>query len=92
MHTGSAEFEWDLRKARSNLRKHGVRFADAASVFEDPRAVTARDERSGELRFVTVGEDSLGRHLVVAYVWRGEVVRIIPARRATARERREHEG
>jgi uncharacterized DUF497 family protein len=86
------EFEWDSTKAASNLRKHGVDFADAATVLHDDHAITVRDESLGEERFVTMGMDALGRVLVVADTWRGACARLISARRATPRERREYEG
>jgi len=83
------EFEWDELKARSNLRKHRVDFADAVSVLEDPRAVTIADEEAAdEERLVTIGTGALGRILVVAYTWRGDRIRLISARKATPRERR----
>ena len=85
-------FKWDNQKAAANLRKHGVDFADAATVFADDLAITVPDEQSQEDRFVTLGVDALGRLLVVVYTRRGENVRIISARRATRRERREYEG
>lgn len=91
-YTQSVEFEWDAQKAASNLRKHGVDFADAATVLYDELAVTVSDRERDEERFVTVGLDALGRLLVVVYTWRGERVRLIPARSATPRERREYEG
>ena len=88
------EFEWDPRKASTNRRKHGVDFADATAVLEDEQALTVRDEISAvdEPRFLTLGRDTLGRLLVVAYTWRGERVRIVSARRATAAERRQYRG
>ena len=83
------EYEWDDRKARSNLREHGVDFADAVSVLEDPRALTIVDDREAdEERLVTMGLDLLGRVLVVVHTWRGERARVISARKATPRERR----
>lgn len=85
------EFEWDSRKATSNRRKHGVDFADAATVLHDERAITVRDEHPDEERFVTLGMDALGRTLAVAYAWRGNAVRLISARKATPRERRQYE-
>ena len=85
------EFEWDERKARTNLRRHKIDFADAATVFEDERAVTVTDEASDEERYSTIGMDALGRELVVIYAVRGERIRIISARRATRRERAEYE-
>ncbi len=85
-------FEWDARKAASNLQKHGVDFADVVAVFEDLNAWTIEDESEGEQRFLTVGLDTLGRVLVVSYTWRGERIRVISARKATARERGQYEG
>lgn len=90
--SSSAEFAWDPRKAASNRRKHGVDFADAVGVFEDPRALRLPDDRQGEDRVVAIGRDFLGRLLVVIYAWRGERIRLISARRATARERRHYGG
>lgn len=83
--------EWDARKAQANLRKHGVRFADAAVALEDEMALTIPDPTPQEDRWVTMGSDGLGRVLVVVYTWRGERARIISARRATAGERRQYE-
>ena len=67
----SMKYEWDIDKARSNLRKHRVSFADAVSVFENSEAITIEDSDRGEERFVTIGVDCLGRMLVVVYTWRG---------------------
>jgi uncharacterized DUF497 family protein len=78
-------------KGRRKLEETCVDFADAATVLEDPLAVTIPDEHSEEPRFVTVGCDAEGRLLVVAYAWRGERIRIISARRVTCRERRQYE-
>lgn len=86
------EFEWDPRKAQTNLAKHGVAFADAATIFDDERAITLREEYPEEDRFVTVAMDALGRLLVVAYTWRGETIRIISARKATRTEERAYRG
>jgi uncharacterized protein len=84
-------FEWDERKAGVNLRKHRVDFADAATVFQDDRAITVADGDPGEERYVTIAMDALGRVLVVVYTMRDERIRIISARRATRRERAEYE-
>jgi len=84
-------FEWDRRKAEINLKKHAVDFADAVAVFSDDSAITLQDDSNGEERFVSVGLDALGRVLVVAFSWRGERIRLISARRATRRERRQYE-
>jgi uncharacterized protein len=84
--------EWDPGKARLNARKHGVQFADAVAVLEDERALTTSDPfPREEQRWVTLGLDAFGRVLVVVYTWRGERVRVISARKATARERRRYE-
>ncbi|MGH7918024.1 MAG: BrnT family toxin [Candidatus Binataceae bacterium] len=83
--------KWDEGKARANLRKHRIDFADAAIVLEDGRALTVTDDDQEEERFVTIGMDALGRVLVVINTIRGERVRIISARRATRRERAEYE-
>lgn len=85
-------YEWDPAKAGANLRKHGIDFADAATVFSDDYAVTIDDEHPVEDRFVTIGLDALGRLLVVIFTWRGEAIRIISARRAESHERVQYEG
>jgi uncharacterized DUF497 family protein len=85
------DLEWDAWKAEINLRKHNVDFAEAAVAIEDDRAITTIDEDSGEVRFVTLGIDILGRVLVVVFTVRQERVRLISARRADARERRRYQ-
>ena len=82
------DFEWDNAKAQANLRKHGVDFADAATVFEDEAALTVPDAGTNEERYATLAADALGRVLVVAYTWRGDRLRIISARKASPSERR----
>jgi uncharacterized DUF497 family protein len=85
------ESEWDPRKARLNVRKHGVYFADALLVLEDENALsTTEASAEGEERWITLGSDALGRILVVVYAWRGTRVRLISARRATPTERRQY--
>ena len=86
-------FEWDSAKARKNLRKHGVSFEEAASVFYDPLAVTGTDpdHSEGEERLVTFGMSSAGHLLVVSHTERGEAIRIISARSATQPERHIYE-
>ena len=85
------EFEWDPNKAASNLRKHGVRFAEAATVFEDDAMLTMPDDEPDEERFVAIGIGSMGRVLVVVYTTRGDRIRIISARKATRQERSQYE-
>ena len=84
-------YQWDPNKAKSNQKKHGVRFADAVSVFEDENAITIEDEHETESRFITIGRDILLRILVVVYTFRGHIIRIISARKATIRERKIYE-
>jgi uncharacterized DUF497 family protein len=89
---GDVGFEWDVEKARANLRKHGIDFADAVGVFEDDMALTMADELTAidEQRYLTLGRDFRGRLLVVAYTWRGTNIRVFSARRASAGERRRY--
>jgi uncharacterized DUF497 family protein len=83
-------FEWDEAKAKTNERKHGVRFDDAMLVFADPYALTEQDRiEGGELRWQTIGLVG-GVVLLVAHTIRDEgadeIIRIISARRATRKE------
>jgi uncharacterized DUF497 family protein len=89
---GELEYEWDLKKAEQNLRKHGVEFVDAVIVLDDDRAVTLVDEHPSEERYVTFGSDAHGRVLAISYAVRGSAIRIISARKATSRERAQYEG
>jgi len=74
--------EWDSSKARANLAKHGIHFADAVAALEDDLALTIRDPYSEtEERWITLGTDAFGRVVVVVYSWRGDIVRIISAPR-----------
>jgi uncharacterized DUF497 family protein len=86
-------FEWNSAKAVANLRKHGVSFDEAASVFFDPLSATGTDpdHSRDEERYVTFGRSSSGRLLVVAHTEHGGAVRIITARRATRAERELYE-
>jgi uncharacterized DUF497 family protein len=85
------EAEWAPAKARINLLKHRVRFADAVTALEDTRALSVRDDSADEERWISVGMDSLGRILVVIYTWREDRVRLISARPATPGEARQYE-
>jgi uncharacterized DUF497 family protein len=85
--------EWDARKQRENLHKHGIELADAVAVLEDPAAVTVEDLDYDEQRFVTLGMDAIGRVLVVVYSYPGpDRIRIISARKAGTSERRHYQG
>ncbi|MCX7144285.1 MAG: BrnT family toxin [Proteobacteria bacterium] len=83
-------FEWDDRKAAANLRKHGVSFEEAKSVFFDERAklIDDPDHSDAEDRFVLLGLSSVLRLLLVCHCYRrdGNVIRIISARKAIAKE------
>lgn len=83
-------FQWDPAKARANLRKHEVDFADAVGAFEDPLALTLDDPYPEEERFLTLGLDLVGRVIVVNWTWRDEDVRLISARKATPKQRRHY--
>jgi uncharacterized DUF497 family protein len=89
----SEDFEWDSDKAETNLLKHGVSFGEAATVFADPLAVDRPDpdHSQGEERFICIGRSYVDRLLVVAYAERGDRIRIISARVAEPRERRDYE-
>ncbi len=78
----------DPNKAAINYRKHGIRFSDAETVLFDPMALTREDSGSEEeQRFVSIGMDATGKLLVVVFTYRGEEIRMISARPATAKER-----
>ena len=83
------EFDWDDEKASSNVKKHGVKFDEAITVFGDLLADTFPDpdHSENEHRFLTFGLSQSNRLLVVAHADRGEIVRIISARQITRRER-----
>jgi len=89
-------FEWDDAKAKTNVRKHGVRFEDAMLVFADPYALVEQDRvEDGELRWQTLGLVGNIVLLLVAHTVRagqeGEIIRIISARKAVRKERKLYE-
>jgi uncharacterized DUF497 family protein len=86
-------FEWDESKARSNVRKHGVSFQEAVTVFDDPMSITLDDPEHSdhERRFVTIGFSNRARLLVVCHGDRPDRIRIINSRTADRRERRYYE-
>lgn len=90
-------FEWDDQKAETNYRKHGIRFEEAARVFDDPFAVSEQDRiENGEQRWQTIGMTERCLLLLVAHTVRFEeegieVIRIISARRVDRKERRRYE-
>ena len=79
--------QFDNRKATSNLRKHGVSFEEAATALLDANALVSEDgDAEGEQRLVLLGLSAQGRLLTVCYTLRGEAIRLISARPATAKE------
>jgi uncharacterized protein len=87
-------FHWDPPKARANLKKHGVSFEEAATVFGDPLSLTIVDPEHStpaEARLISLGLATSGRLLVVAHTESGDDIRLISARLATRRERRDYE-
>ena len=90
----SLRFEWDARKATANLKKHGISFEEAKSVFFDERAklIDDPDHSEDEDRFIILGLSHSLRIVVVCHCYRDEnVIRIISARKATVRELKEYE-
>lgn len=80
-------YEWGVAKVDANATKHGVLFPDAVAMFDDAGAFTIHDPHPDEERFITIGEDALGRILVGVYTYRVRNIRIISARKATRAER-----
>ena len=87
------KFEWDPDKAEGNAVKHGVDFVEASTVFGDPLELTIDDpgHSSEESRFLSLGNSSSGRLLMVSYTEKEHSLRIISAREATPKERRQYE-
>jgi uncharacterized DUF497 family protein len=90
---GDLQFTWDPAKAAANLRKHGVGFEDASTVFRNPLAKVLPDPTHNEMeqRSLILGHSSGGRLLLVVFTETEERIRIISARDASARERHEYE-
>ncbi|RJP44844.1 MAG: BrnT family toxin [Desulfobacteraceae bacterium] len=86
------KYQWNPEKSAKNSKNHGIKFSDAVSVFTDDLAITIADIHPDEERHITIGMDHFGRILVVVYTWRDQDIRIISARKATAKERRQYGG
>jgi uncharacterized DUF497 family protein len=86
-------FEWDSRKARSNVAKHGVSFEAATTIFGDRLSLTIPDpdHSIAERRWITMGRGYRGKLLVVVHTERGDNIRLISARRANRREQKSYE-
>jgi uncharacterized protein len=87
------KFEWDDKKAISNLKKHGISFEEASTVFGDWLAITIEDplHSESEDRFIIIGKSELLNTLVVVHVERSEAIRIISARTASKNEQKIYE-
>ena len=87
-------FKWDKKKAESNQKKHGIKFSEATTLFEDPFELTINDSEHSvnEYRFLSIGKSDQGELLVVSYAEEKENnIRIISARRATKKEKKNYE-
>ncbi|GJQ34144.1 MAG: hypothetical protein JETCAE01_01540 [Anaerolineaceae bacterium] len=87
------EFEWDDEKAECNLKKHGVSFDEAATIFNDPNIATILDpdHSEHEERFVSIGSSVIARLLTVIHTFRKTRIRLISARKATKAEKKRYE-
>ena len=86
-------FEWNENKANENLKKHGVSFDEAKTVFNDPFSVTIYDPDHSidKDRYIDIGLSSKGRLIVVSYLEQDGKIRIISSRKATKKEKRDYE-
>jgi len=86
-------FEWDEKKAHANLKKHGISFEEAVTVFLDPLSITVADPSHSETeyRFLDIGLSDQSKLLVVSYTERASHIRIISSRPALAAERKAYE-
>jgi len=89
----NSEFEWDEEKAQSNLKKHGISFDEAATIFNDPKIATISDpdHSEDEERYVSIGKSLIMRLLSVIHTYRKERIRLISARKATKAEKKNYE-
>ncbi len=86
-------FEWDPKKARKNIEIHGVSFDEASTAFKDTLSLTIHDplHSDDEDRFILIGDSYKNRLLVIVHTERGDKIRIISARKATKKERKQYE-
>ncbi len=86
-------FEWDLKKAKTNLEKHGISFEEASTAFKDPLSLTIDDplHSSDEERLILIGMSHYDHILVIVHTEIGDNIRIISARKATRKERNYYE-
>ncbi|MBF0491996.1 MAG: BrnT family toxin [Deltaproteobacteria bacterium] len=88
-----AEFEWDWEKYILNLKKHGISLEEAETVFDDPLSLVVHDESHSEEedRYLIIGESCKGKLLVISHVYRRDKIRIINARFASLKEKKNYE-
>ncbi|MCB0000237.1 MAG: BrnT family toxin [Anaerolineales bacterium] len=92
IHYQGINFEWDADKAYANFKKHGIDFRTAVELFFDPFLMALEDKiEEGELRHHAVGLTKNWQVIFVAFVWRGDDIRIISARVAASNERKRYE-
>jgi len=86
-------FEWDFKKAKTNIEKHGVSFEEASTAFRDPLSLTIDDplHSRDEERLVLIGMSYNNHLLVIVHTERDDNIRIISARKATKKERKYYE-
>ncbi len=89
----TARFAWDPKKAARNVRRHGVSFEEAVTVFANPlaRIFDDEDQRAEESREIIIGHSAQDRLLVICFSEREDAIRIISARKATKNERKDYE-
>lgn len=86
-------FEWDKNKAKRNIEIHGISFDEASTAFKDTLSLTIHDplHSDEEDRFTLIGNSVKNRLLVIVHTERGDKIRIISARKATKKERKQYE-
>ena len=86
-------FEWDDKKAETNLRKHSISFEEASTVFADDLSITIEDPQhsQNENRYILIGQSIHSKTLVVVHLEKIDSIRIISARKATKKERKFYE-
>lgn len=86
-------FQWNTEKAEKNIRKHGISFQEALTVFQDPLSLTYPDldNSADENRYLIIVLSSSGNVLIISHMFRNDSIRIISARKATKKERNFYE-
>jgi len=87
----SFKFEWNTQKAETNLKKHGVSFEEAMTVFDDAHYLLFTDPKFNEDRYIAIGFSRKAKLLVVIHCYQENVIRLISARKATSKEHKSYE-